>query len=145
MNKEKYKQTFSGIYPSDEAIERIFNMTEKKNKRIKFKAMIVIAAIVALFTCATLTANAATDGAIFEGMSMIINGEEVNLVDYVKNYKVYTDKNGNRVGEYEFEIPDEKDGPAYISIYSDAVDSDSIGDISNNAANNNTVTTAAAK
>lgn len=122
MNKQFYKQTFSGIYPSDEAIERIFDMTEKKTKRIRFKAMIVVAAIIAIFTCATLTANAVTDGALFSGMKMILNGEEVDIAQYIKDYQSYTDENGVEIEKFEVVVPDE-DGNS-VQIFRTADDED---------------------
>ncbi|MCM1544378.1 MAG: hypothetical protein NC110_03680 [Ruminococcus sp.] len=135
MNKENYKQTFSGIYPSDEVIERIFEMTEKKTKRIRFKTMLVVAAIIALFACATLTANAATNNALLDGMNMIINGEDVNLLDYIKNHKSYTDKDGTKVEEYEFEVPGESKS-SYLAVKSEVVNAEPNN---TNADNNATV------
>ncbi|MDE6156465.1 MAG: hypothetical protein K2F67_08520, partial [Eubacterium sp.] len=117
-----YKRTFSQIRPSDETIERIFEMNKTKSKRIRFKGLFVAAACLAALLCGTLTANAATDGALFEGINLIVNGENVNLKDYIKNYNSYVDENGNDVSEYEFELP-EDNGEASIVI------SEDIGDI----------------
>ncbi len=111
-----YKRTFSQIRPSDETIERIFEMSEKKNKRIKFKGLLVAVACLAALLCGTLTANAATDGALFEGLQLIVNGEEVNLVDYLKEHKSYVNDEGAQVQEYVFEVPDENgDGTMEIA------------------------------
>ncbi len=104
-----YKRTFSQIRPSDETIERIFEMSEKKNKRIKFKGLLVAVACLAALLCGTLTANAATDGALFEGINLIVNGENVNLVDYIKSHDKYVTEVGTVVETYEFEV-DDKDG-----------------------------------
>lgn len=104
-----YKRTFSQIRPSDETIERIFEMSEKKNKRIKFKGLLVAVACLAALLCGTLTANAATDGALFEGINLIVNGENVNLVDYIKSHDKYVTEDGTVVETYEFEV-DDKDG-----------------------------------
>ena len=120
MNKERYKQAFSNIHPSDEAIERIFDMTQKKTKRIKFKVLLTAAIVIALSVCAVFSANAATDGAVFEAAKLIINGENVNIVDYIKAYKSYT-YNGVDYEEYEFEIPDgEGEEGALIHIVGEA-------------------------
>ncbi len=102
-----YKRTFSQIRPSDETIERIFEMSEKKNKRIKFKGLLVAVACLAALLCGTLTANAATDGALFEGINLIVNGENVNLVDYIKSHDKYVTEDGTVVETYEFEVDDE--------------------------------------
>ena len=122
MADNNYKRTFSQIRPSDETIERIFEMSEKKNKRIKFKGLLVAVACLAALLCGALTANASTDGALFEGIQLIVNGEDVDLKDYIKNYKSYVDENGNTVSEYEFEMPDDN-GEGSIIVY------ESLGDI----------------
>lgn len=102
-----YKRTFSQIRPSDETIERIFEMSEKKNKRIKFKGLLVAVACLAALFCGTLTANAATDGALFEGINLIVNGENVNLVDYIKSHDKYVTEDGTVMETFEFEVDDE--------------------------------------
>lgn len=102
-----YKRTFSQIRPSDETIERIFEMSEKKNKRIKFKGLLVAVACLAALLCGTLTANAATDGALFEGINLIVNGENVNLVDYIKSHDKYVTEDGAVMETFEFEVDDE--------------------------------------
>lgn len=133
MADNNYKRTFSKIRPSDETIERIFEMSEKKNKRIKFKGLLVAVACLAALLCGALTANASTDGALFEGINLIVNGEDVNLKDYIKNYNSYVDENGNTVSEYKFELPD--NGEASIVIDED------IGDITASYdTNNDTIT-----
>lgn len=109
-----YKRTFSQIRPSEEVIERIFEMSEKKNKRIKSKGLIAVLVCLAALLCGTLTANAATDGALFEGIHLIINGEDVDLKDYITDYKAYKTDNGTEVEEFQFEVPD--DGSGSISI-----------------------------
>ena len=114
MNKERYKQAFSNIHPSNEAIERIFDMTQKKTKRIKFKVLLTAAIVIALSVCAVFSANAATDGAVFEAAKLIINGENVNIVDYIKTYKSYT-YDGVDYEEHEIEI-DNEDGGAQIYV-----------------------------
>lgn len=102
----KYKRTFSQIHPSDITLERIYAMSEKKNKRIKFKGLLIAAACITALLCGTITANAATNGALFEGLTLLINGESVDLADYIKEYKTYTDGNAT-VSEIEIEAPDD--------------------------------------
>lgn len=118
MADNNYKRTFSQIRPSDETIERIFEMSEKKNKRIKFKGLLVAVACLAALLCGTLTANASTDGALFEGIQLIVNGEDVDIVDYIKNYNTYVQEDGAVVSEYEFEMPDGS-GEASIVVNED--------------------------
>lgn len=111
----KYKRTFSQIRPSEETIERIFEMSEKKSRRMKSKGLIAVLVCLAALLCGTLTANAATDGALFEGISLIVNGENVDLKDYITNYKTYKTDDGTEVSEFEMEVPDEN-GNASIEI-----------------------------
>lgn len=115
MNKNDYKRTFSQIRPSDETIERIFEMSENKSKKMKHKGLVIAIACLMALLCGTLTANAATDGALYEGVKLIINGEDVNLSDYIRNYKTYTLDDGTEVAEYEIEVPDES-GSASITV-----------------------------
>lgn len=101
----KYKKTFSQIHPSDKTLERIYAMSEKKNKRIKFKGLLIAAACITALLCGTVTANAATDGALFEGINLIINGENVDIKEYIRDYKSYKIGNGTAT-EIEIEVPD---------------------------------------
>lgn len=118
MADNHYKRTFSQIRPSDETIERIYEMSKQKSKKIKFKGLIVVAACLTALLCGTLTANASTDGALFEGIQLIVNGEDVNIVDYIKNYNTYVQEDGAVVSEYEFEMPD-GEGEASIIVNND--------------------------
>lgn len=61
-NKEKYKAAMSGVHHSDEATEKIFEMTVDKNKKNVFrkKQILRVVAIVAIFT---VIAGATTVGA----------------------------------------------------------------------------------
>ena len=80
MNKEYYKRTFSRVRPSEETLERIFDITEITPKRIRFKGLIVVAVIIALLLCGTLSANAATGGKLFVGVKALANADEVKFV-----------------------------------------------------------------
>lgn len=102
----KYKRTFSQIHPSDKTLERIYAMSEKKNKRIKFKGLLIAAACITALLCGTVTANAATDGALFEGINLIINGENVDIKEYIRDYKSYKIGNGTAT-EIEIKVPDD--------------------------------------
>lgn len=102
----KYEKTFSQIHPSDKTLERIYAMSEKKNKRIKFKGLLIAAACITALLCGTVTANAATDGALFEGINLIINGENVDIKEYIRDYKSYKVGAGTAT-EIEIEVPDD--------------------------------------
>ena len=122
MNNNGYKRTFSQIRPSEQTIERIFEMSEKKNRRIRHRGLIVAAVCLMALLCGTLTANAATDGALFEGINLIVNGEDVNIVDYIKSHDKYVTDDGTIVETYEFEFDD---GNSQILVESEAdIDSD---------------------
>ena len=107
MIRDNYKKAFSQINPSEETIERIFKMTEKKRFKGIRKGLIIAIALVAVLLFGSLTANAATDGALFEGIKLMISGEEVNLKDYIVNYDSYVDEDGANVEKYEFDIEGE--------------------------------------
>lgn len=121
MNKEYYKNTFSKVCPSDETIERIFNITEEKSKKLKHKGLIIVLAVIFTLICGTFTVNAVTDGELFNGIKVFINGNEVNAEDYIKNYRTYKDEEtGENVVSYNIEIPDEnnENGPTIAQYYS---------------------------
>lgn len=107
MNNNNYKRAFSQIRPSEQTIERIFEMSEKKHRSIRCKEFIIAMACLMALLCGTLTANAATDGALFEGINLIINGEDVNIADYIKSHDKYVTDDGTVVETYEFELDGE--------------------------------------
>lgn len=114
MNSDNYKKAFSNIRPSDERLERIFDMTEKKKKvRGLKKGLIAVMAVIIALMCGALTANAATDGALFDGVKLIMNGEEVKISDYLKEHRSYTADDGTVVDEYKFDLPE---GAGSLSI-----------------------------
>ena len=90
MNKTKYKEVFSKVHPSDETIERIFDMTNKKIYKSIKKLAIVMALITVLCTFG-IVAYASTDGEIKETISnavetvkkeitVLVNGESAIAV-----------------------------------------------------------------
>ena len=90
MNKTKYKEVFSKVHPSDETIERIFEMTNKKyNKSIRTLAIVM--ALIAVLCSFGIVAYASTDGEIKETISnavetvkkeitVLVNGESAIAV-----------------------------------------------------------------
>lgn len=126
MNSDNYKKAFSNIRPSDERLERIFDMTEKKKRVRGFKkGLIAVIAVIIVLMCGMLTANAATDGAFFDGVKLIINGEEVDVANYLKVHKSYTKDDGEIVDEYTFALPE---GEGSVSIERSAEENLSEGD-----------------
>lgn len=66
--KNKYQETFSAIRPSDEAIERVMNMTNNENKK-----RIKIAPIVAMVACLAIFVTGLFAGGVFK--------QEPNVID----------------------------------------------------------------
>lgn len=117
MNSDNYKKAFSNIRPSDERLERIFDMTEKKKRARGFKkGLIVVIAVMSVLMCGALTANAATDGALFEGVRLVINGEEANISDYLKTHNSYKNDDGDVVDQYTFDLPDDAGSISYEMV-----------------------------
>lgn len=121
MNNDNYKRAFSNIRPSDERLERIFDMTEKRKRARGLKTGLIVAiAVLSTLMCGALTANAATGGALFEGVKLVINGEEANLSEYLKTHKSYKNDDGETVEEYEFALP-ENDGSISFEMVEDTL------------------------
>lgn len=90
MNETKYKEVFSKVHPSDETIERIFEMTNQKyNKSIKTLAIVM--ALIAVLCSFGIVAYASTEGEIKETISnavetvkkeitVLVNGESAIAV-----------------------------------------------------------------
>lgn len=124
MNKENYKRAFSQVRPSEETIERILNMPDKKSKSFKIRPLIAAAVTVSLLAGAMLTAHAAVDNGksipsdrantvvqdspystLKNVVEMIINGENVDASDYGVNVEEFVDENGNSVKRYNIDLP----------------------------------------
>lgn len=83
-NKEYYQRTFSRLTASENVIQEVLHMDQKKVYRFTKKTA-GIAAAAALTLTATGAAYAATDGNIsqlLERITVYINEEEASLVDY---------------------------------------------------------------
>lgn len=125
MNKTDYKKTFSKLHPSASTLERIFEMSERKQGKIYKRGLIAVIAVISIFIASCICANAATDGALASGAKMILNGEDVNIVEYVKNYESYIDENGRKVEKISFETPDGlTSGSVIVSADDDTVNND---------------------
>ena len=106
---ESYKKAMSGVRPSAQCTERIITMTEKKQTHLK-KGWIIAAAAVLVLLCALFTANAATDGALFDGrllqgLRLVFDGKEFYLNDYEVDVYTTTDQNGETVVRHEYALP----------------------------------------
>lgn len=135
MNKERYKNAFSGVRPSDQCIERIVSMTDNKKKTLK-KGWIVAIAAVLILACALFTVNAATDGAIFQselfqGIIVRFNGAESRITDFEYTAERTTDSEGNEVVKYSFDLPNDGNvdvfvAEDYTALSLDSADLDSV-------------------
>lgn len=112
INKEKYMNSFSGVEPSDEIKERILKMTQPKRK-IPLKTAAIAVAVLAAFTLAMITANAATDGDLGEKITeaaksfvVLLNGERVEA-DIEKS--VVENENGDDIAFVRIELPTQVD------------------------------------
>jgi phage-related protein len=119
VNKDRYQNALSGVRPSEQSIERILSMTENKQKHIK-KGWIIALAAAIILVCALFTVNAATDGAVFNGelihgLIVRINNKEMRLEDCAYTVEDTTDKDGNPVVHYSFDLPDGKSVDAYAA------------------------------
>lgn len=109
MNRNEYKNTFSKIHPSAVTVERIFDMTEKKQIKFCQKGIIALIVIVSIFLATCICANAATDGALANGVKTLLNGQASNTDEKISaeiklvEKETYVDENGNKVGKFVFE------------------------------------------
>lgn len=116
MSKKQYTDTFSNIHPSDETIERIMSMTNKKHFTSFSKTLVALVAVISILCSIGLVANAATDGAVaktvsevFEAVSdkvtILINGKETEAE---VNVSEKTNSDGEKYYEAEIkvDIPD---------------------------------------
>ncbi|MCH5169828.1 MAG: hypothetical protein J1F24_00940 [Oscillospiraceae bacterium] len=115
MNRNEYKNTFSKIHPSAVTVERIFDMTEKKQIKFCQKGIIALIVIVSIFLATCICANAATDGALTNGVKTLLSGQTSNTDEKISaeiklvEKEMYTDENGNKVGKFVFEATGEFD------------------------------------
>lgn len=134
MNSKRYREAFLNVRPSDEAIERILTMTEKKHS-VKFsKVILVVAAIISIIGSFGLIANAATDGAIADTVSEAIETASNKFTVLVNGKKTEAEVNVNpKVNDngethYEAEVKvDLPDNGEYVEAQfeADADDTDS--------------------
>ena len=108
MNKEEYKRAFAGVGPSAGAEERIKRMAENKKRYVNKKIWVSLFAAVFLLGALAFSADAATDGRLRTGVRLMLSGEKVDLVDFVKNYETYVDENGVRMHRSTIATPDGK-------------------------------------
>ena len=101
MKKEDYVKAFAGVGPREEALEKAMDVKNNGavKKRRGFKAAISLLAAVLLLGALALTANAATNGHLYEGVKLLAAGEKLDLMDFIRHYEEYVDENGNYIRE----------------------------------------------
>ena len=120
MSKKQYTDTFSNIHPSDETIERIMSMTNKKHFTGFNKTLVALVAVISILCSIGLVANAATDGAVAETVSevfeavsnkvtILINGKETEAEIDVSE-KTNSDGEKYYEAEIKVDIPDAYEG-----------------------------------
>lgn len=115
MLEELLKKCFDEEKTADKSAENIKTAVlsrieeEKPMKRFNIKPLLIAAAITATGAVSIVTANAATDGAVMDGLaktfSFILNGEEVQGT--ITEYAVGDD---GKASQIEFDLPDDADG-----------------------------------
>lgn len=115
MLEELLKKCYDEEKTSDKSAENIKTAVlsrieeEKPMKRFNIKPLLIAAAITATGAVSIVTANAATDGAVMDGLaktfSFILNGEEVQGT--ITEYAVGDD---GKASQIEFDLPDDADG-----------------------------------
>lgn len=128
-----YQCTMSQLRPSNELMEKLMNNQTKitRHRRLT-KPLLIAAVIMALLVCGILGANAATNGALFKGVSLILNGEKVDINRYATSDS-YIDDEGNvkitldlsevsedNGGGFGMEIEANEDGDTELSIIVDS-------------------------
>lgn len=111
MLEELLKKCFDEEEPTDKSAENIKTAVlsrieeEKPMKHFSIKPLLIAAAITATGALSVATANAATDGAVMDGIartfSFFVNGEEVTGT--ITEYNVGDD---GRVERIDVELPD---------------------------------------
>ncbi len=128
MHKQ-YKEAFSVVVPSESSVERIFDMTKKR--KFNLRPFLIAAVIMTFLAVSMVSANAATDGAIAEGIDkaiesvkILINGEEKTPEEVGYEYREET-VDGEVIKHYGFEFEGENGGADFGVEF--AVSDDSVG------------------
>lgn len=133
MNKADYKRTFSAVHPCEEAMERIFTLTERKPQKIRWKGLLAAVAVVTILLCGTLSANAATDGKLFKSVEAIANADEVKLAEKANDDEPFFNRikvvvNGEEMRLNEYFATQYKDGDV-INVDIAAPDGDKLAKV----------------
>ena len=122
MDERLYRETFSRLRASDEAKKEVLvkmnGMNEKKTMRRPLKALRAVALAAMLTLALAVTANAASNGALFENMRIIFQddslivlendaGERVEVVGTFADAELRDGKLILTVDNAEFDITDE--------------------------------------
>ncbi len=136
--KKKYRKVFSRVTPDEKTIERILDM--KTEKRISFKPLLVAAAIIIAGVVGMFSANAATDGELFEDVKtgietgvesvkksfvgrIVAGGKELTEEDVTIEYNTEVDEDGKTVERVKIYYP--QNGSSYELLYE--IDEEGVG------------------
>lgn len=114
MNKENYRSAFSAIRPSEETVERIMEMTNKKHNINVKRLVACIAAVVMILCTMVVIANAATDGAVTQAISETASQVVEAAESFSKKMHVFV--NGEKVeADVKVEEHTGENGDTYYS------------------------------
>ena len=96
-NRDRYRRTFEALHVSDERLREVYFM-EKSKKRIHVGRFLLAAAcIAALLTVSAFAANEATDGVLFQNISIFIDGVMGSVTHNSDGSYTVTTENGQQI------------------------------------------------
>ncbi len=104
MNKKLYKKTFSRVRPSADTLERILDMSNKKQTMVFKKTLAALLIAALIFCMAGIATNAATDGKVAEKISEVADSAS-------KKFKVFV--NGKESENFELVTETDEKGVTY--------------------------------
>lgn len=129
MSKKQYIDAFSNIHPSDESIERIMRMTNKKNAIFFRKTVIIVSAVIFILCSFAFAVNAATDGTVAKSVSEAIETVSDKISVLVKSKQINADIaditgkiNENSKKCYEVKISSDETESSFVVQYECASD-----------------------
>ena len=105
MNKKKYKDTFSQIHPSEQTVERIIDMTQRKQRIICKPVLIAVAVALTLLVMGGIVAVAKADNGIANSVINWVKNEKETVAKVLKDTS-YINHKGETVREVEVELDD---------------------------------------
>lgn len=105
MNRKMYKETFSQVHPSEQAVERIMDMTHMKSKKISKTALIAVAVIISMLIVGGIVAGAKSGNGFTNSVRDIITPDKTKAEQVMKD-DTFINNKGEKVREVEFVLDD---------------------------------------